>query len=142
MNSLTKTLVFMLVIDLVLFLAQLSIVGINPQADVFYANTHLLSQYDKGNYTVNTDITNQLPGGASVDPESNTFTDIYNTVRGWITTAGQGLTYLIQLVGMPYFVLQAIFPSEGMRPIVFAIGAMWVIMTLFLLVSWLFDRGT
>lgn len=144
MNPLTKMLVYILCIDFVLFIAQLSMIGIaGSEATSFYNNTHLLSQYDSdGNYTLVTDISGSLPGGASVDPDSGVFTDIYNTIRGWLTTAGQGLSYMIQLVGMPYFVLKAIFPSEQASPIVFGIGAIWVILTLFLLISWLIDRAT
>lgn len=144
MNPLTKMLVYILCIDLVLFIAQLSMIGIaGTESTNFYNNSHLLSQYDtNGNYTLDTDVTDKLPGGATVDPESNTFTDIYNTARSWISSIGQGLGYVVQLVGMPYFVLQAIFPSSQAQPIVFGIGAVWVILTLFLIVSWLFDRGT
>lgn len=143
MGNLTTALVIVLAINVVLFLAQASMIGINPDASQFYkCEGTMLSTFDKqncisgSNYDLNKGVGQDgLPSG-SPTIETNTgniFTDTFNAVRSWLLTS-LGLQYLFDLLSAPYTFLQLFGLPAAFA---FALSALWYGVTLFLLINWI-----
>lgn len=148
MANLTYMLIIVMSINVMLFLGQAAVLAIDPNAasNFYNCNGNMLEQFDSNScdnsnaYVLDTENSiGGLPGGvASVSPTTgNVFTDIFTTAYEWIVNSIPGASYLLQLLGAPYFLLQAL----GLPNIfVFSIGTMWYGVTFFLIVAFLLGR--
>lgn len=140
-GNLTITLVIILLIDVLFLFTQTAITEINPSgSDYFRYNQSLISGADTGGYNLNqTSYGSAIPATESgVTTEGNLFTDSFRTIKGWFTKPAQSLNYFIRFLGGPTSYLYDI----GLPHVVtFALGTFWYLLTLFLLLSYLFGRG-
>ena len=130
-------LAIVLSINVFLFLGQMAVNDINPgQAPQFFnADEQLIGDFDAGNYTLNENITDKLPGGeGSVSPTTgNVFTDLFSTMKNWFLES-TGLNYLVAIINaVPNFLKIIGLPKE----FVFAIGFFWHAITLFLVINFI-----
>lgn len=142
MKSIVAILLLMLMIDGFLFMGQSAILDANPGGTQFYDyNGTLIHDADAGNHTVKsnqTSILGELPSGqSSVSPETgNIFTDIFNSITGWIGDT-TGYNYVKRVVtAFPNFLQSIGVPND----FAFIVGAMWHLFTLFLIALLILGR--
>lgn len=140
MMDIKEALVFMAMLNVLIFLVQLNIVQINPAAAQFfnYADSPLQS-YDAGNYTLETDLSGAIPqssSGISVNEEGNFFTDTFATLGSWVRSR-TGVRYVTWILTAPGSMIAywQILPQAY----VFAFSWLWWIFGVLLLV--IFVRG-
>ena len=142
MGNLTWALVVVLCVNAVLFMGQIAMLEVNPDAGRYFdCKDSLLGSFDKNkcqgtDYLLDKSIAqNNLPSG-SPTIESNTgnvFTDTFNAVKSWFLTT-LGLQYLFDLVSAPYNFLQMFGLPAAFS---FAIATVWYGITLFLIINWI-----
>lgn len=144
MSNLTVALVFVLSVNAILFMAQASVMDLNPDSDGFYnADGTLISNFAKDNDVdnpiIDTDeITANLPEAeGSLSPETgNFFTDSFSSIRRWFTSL-PGINYIYGITMAPYNMLKAMnLPGA----FVFGIGSLWYGITLFLIVAFFWGK--
>lgn len=139
-DSLETALVFVLSLNVLLFLGQIAILEINPAASDFYNEEGtLLSGFDSGNYTLDdSDPAGRLPSGeASVSPTTgNIFTDTFTSIKSWLIDS-TGLGYVFAVLGAPYHLLQFMGLPQAF---IYAVGTMWYAFTLLLIVAFIWGR--
>lgn len=128
--------VFVLMLNALLFMFQLGVVAVNPEAPIYINinDTHI-GQLDQGDYTLSEDVTVYLPEGeGSVSPETgNFFTDIFATIKNWLLGSTGGQYLLLFITAFPSFLkIMAIPPA-----ISFAIGAIWYATGIILIIMFL-----
>jgi hypothetical protein len=145
-DTVTKALIFVLALDLMLFLGQIAVNAVaveigKPAPFIFNPNGDLISQAGS-NYTVNT--TNLEDRLYSSNPVISTgssgdwFTDTAKDITAWFIDKIPGINYLVGIVGAPASYLAVIgAPIE----VTFAIGGFWLILTIFLIVSFITGRN-
>lgn len=142
MGNLTNALIVVMCINVALFLGQISMDNINSsQTHSLYAcKGSLLEEFDNnkcaGNYSLanETKITDNLPSVPQSLPATigQFFVDVFTAVSNFITET-LGLKYVIAIFSAPYHIMSAFLPQE----FAFAIGALWYVVTGFLVVAWL-----
>lgn len=144
MGNLTVALMFVLILNVFMFLGQASILELNPGAGTFFTNEgQLLDEFDKNSGTgepvLDTDGTySNLPSGeGDVSPTTgNFFTDVFKSTKSWLGKK-TGLAYLFGIVSAPYNLLKAIGLPNSFT---FAIGSLWYGITFFLIVAFIIGR--
>jgi len=148
-NSLTYFLAISIALGMLMFVvdqAQTNLAkdnGIVSQTKLFNYNGSHIASFDTGNYTLDQNISSQLPSGtgdAAVDEDTgNIFTDTFKTIKNWLLEK-TGAKYVISAVqGLPNF-LKLIFPSEY-TTVAFALGYLWNALVVFALIFWLKGGG-
>ncbi len=143
MGNLTIATIFIVTLNVLMWLSQIAMLDINPDGPTMYnvegslINETILAQ---GNASVlDDDVLSDLPSSAGtvVTSESTSvFTDIFNNILGWLKSA-PGIKYVYGVVAAPYNVLKAMnLPTE----FVVGIGTIWYLISLFILVSFLWGR--
>lgn len=150
MGSLEQALAIVLAINVVLWLGQVSVLALVPPGSAnefngvtpyFYnCKDTILGNAEANRCTTNnthildtSDPSAKLPNqGSQVQISSgNIFTDTFSAAVNWFTQS-TGLHYLYDILSAPVNILKAIgVPAEFS----FAIGAMWYLFTLFLIVA-------
>ena len=138
-NDIVKVLIIILAIDVLFFLGQFAILEINPSGPQFI-NSSFISDADVsgGSYVLNDDPSLSLPETeGSISPTTgNVFTDALSTTKTWLLDS-TGLGYFLKLVGGPVPYLA----SAGLpQAFIFAIGAIWYLVSLFLLILVILGR--
>lgn len=144
MPNATTALVFVISINVLMFIAQASIIQTNPEGTLFLTgNDLLIKKFAKSyNYTnpiiASDQIPNNLPTASKdISPEtSNIFTDIFATIKNWFSDK-IGLSYLYAMAIAPYNLLKIANVPEFF---VFAIGTLWYGITLFVIVGFFLGR--
>lgn len=133
----------MLAIDLLLMGSQFAVIefaqesGEGNYSQFFTYGTSYLSDFDTGGtYTLNQNVTDNLPGsssGVEGGSSGNSFTDIFISFRNWLLdTTGAG--YLINVVNaFPNFLKTIGLPIA----LSYAIGALWHATTFLLFIMFL-----
>ena len=112
MNTPLKMLLYILCIDLLLFLGQTAVHNINPDpanATLGSFETRLISQYQSspGSYDLSSSNVSSLEGsfpGAQEgigESDATAFADIWNTIRSWIFE-DTPLGIILQIFGAPF----------------------------------------
>lgn len=144
----TLTYAFMIVISInaCLWLGQVAMLDINPDATEYITcegtalgtveanNCQIQGSY----YLTDEDPTTRLPSSeSSISPTTgNIFTDSFTAIKNWFLET-TGLSYLVQVLSAPSNFLKAIgVPSE----ISFAFGGLWYLITLFLIIAFFTGR--
>lgn len=136
---------FVLILNVFLFLAQASMIGLEPNASVIYnCENSFLSEFDKNNCVgdpvLDTDeVISQLPDGAGGTDASNNnfFSDILNSIKDWFLDS-TGLNYLKRIVSAPYNILKAMNLDNN---VTYALGTLWYGISLFAVVSFFWGRN-
>jgi len=138
MGNFAMAFLVMISINLMLWLGQVAILSVEPGGVQFIDyEGNVFNRFESGNFELNeSDPYNMLPKGrGAVDPETgNIFTDIFNSIKGWVAT-NTGATYVQQVISAPYNFLKALqLPPE----FVYGFGTFWYILTLlsFVLMMW------
>jgi hypothetical protein len=146
-DTITKALIFVLALDLLLFLGQISVnavaVEMGKTPPFFFNNTNsAIIEGTGNNYVLNTEgIEDKLYTTTPTTEQDtgNFFTDTVKDVKNWFVDNVPGLNYLIGIVGAPYAYLNVI----GAPPEVsFGIGGLWLVLTIFLIVMVITGRNT
>jgi len=144
MGNLTVALSFVIALNVLMFLTQAAILEVNPDATTFFTNKGtMLDSFDAnkntGNYTLDTDaVSEHLPTGkGSISVTTgNLFTDMFSSIKTWLADK-TGLSYLSGIVSAPYNILKSMNLPNAF---VFAMGTMWYVLTLFLLIAFIWGR--
>lgn len=130
-------LLFVLFVNVLLFLGQTSIDKISTDGTQFFNyEGSWLEARDSGNFTLNEELSGVLPESQSTVEvtDGNIFTDTWRTLKTWLTDKIPGFDFLGRVVNGPSSFLKAAgLPSE----ISFAIGWFWHILSIFIFVSWI-----
>lgn len=140
MGNISTALVIVLAINVMLFLGQAAVLGLNDGGTVYYDDSGDLISGFNNNYTLPNNPDDLIPSAeSSVNPETgNIFTDTFSASRSWILEA-TGLSYIINLLGAPANFLSSIgLPRE----FAWAIGSLWYGVTLFLIVAFILGRDS
>lgn len=145
MSNLTTALLVVLSVNLMLFIGQAAVIGIDPSGPNFYnCEDSILGAVEQSgcsgdSYVLDdSDPASRLPSSVnSVDPENGyVYTDDFSTGKSWLLD-GLGLKYVGAILGAPMYFLSAI----GLPPaFAFGVGALWYGVTLFLIVAFLLGR--
>lgn len=142
MGNMTVALVFVLTLNILMFLSQTAITEINPDGTVFFnCEGSMLKTFDKEqcigtNYVLDdSGITGELPQseGAISPTTGNFFTDVVSSIKDWFTTL-PGINYLYAMLSAPYNLLKNIGAPGALS---FALGTLWYGVTFFLVVSFI-----
>lgn len=146
MSNILIGLIVMTSITVLMILGQAAILEINPQGPQFYACKGSILEGIDANacngalYVLNDqNSSGQLPSTtSSVSPTTgNVFTDTPTTAKNWLLQ-NTGLGYLFNLLGAPYYILNAI----GLPNIIaFTFGAMWYGIMLLLIILLILGRN-
>lgn len=145
MGNLTTALVFVMALNVFMYLAQASILELNPDSAVlfFSGEGHLITEFDKnlgaGEPVLDTESTyDNLPSPAKdVSPTTgNIFSDMFTSIKDWFAQSS-GLRYLAGIVSAPYNMLKAMGLPNSFT---FAIGTLWYGITLFLIIAFTLGR--
>jgi len=144
MSNMTVATIFVVVLNVLMFLTQTAMSELNPDGSVCYnvaGSVIAETMIGQGNGSVSdTSALADLPGSAGtvVSSEGSTtfFTDIFNNILGWFKSA-PGLRYVYGVVSAPYNVLKCMnLPAL----FVVGIGTFWYMITLLVLVAFLWGR--
>lgn len=144
MSDFSGALGVVLAINLVLFMAQISVGQINPEVtDIYNCQGNIYGDFNNAdctNYKLDTekatDGSNFPENPTVIDSALNYFTDVFNAVKTWFLDS-LGAKYVINVLKAPYnFLSLTGLPQE----FVFILGSFWYMLTFFLLVQEM--RGT
>jgi len=142
MSNLTIATIFVVTLNVLMFLSQTAMLNINPDGPSCYnAEGSLIGEtmQSQGNMSVSdTEALDDLPGsqGTVTIGDAIGFTDIFNNILGWFKSA-PGIRYVYGVVSAPY----NIFKCMGLAAeFVVAIGTLWYMVSLLILVAFLWGR--
>lgn len=142
MTNMTIATVFVVALNVLMFLCSTAIVNLNPDGSVCYHVEGSLigeTMQGQGNMSVSeTQALEDLPGsqGTVTIGDAIGFTDIFNNILGWFKSA-PGVRYVYGVVSAPYNILKCMgLPAE----FVVAIGTLWYMVSLLILVAFLWGR--
>jgi len=135
--------IFVVLLNVLMFFSQTAMLSINPSGSVCYHVEGSVigeTMSSQGNMsTSQTDALADLPSSAGTVVTGETtsvFTDIFNNILGWFKSA-PGIKYVYGVVSAPYNILKCLnLPSE----FVVGIGTLWYLVSLLVLVAFLWGR--
>jgi len=136
--KLLASLIILLCIDIMLVLGNVSMEKINPSSSNQFMNydQSLISQYDTGGYTLNSSsASHYLPEtDETISGTGNIFTDTFKSAKSW---------WSISKIFSPLLFGPVVyFESIGLPiEIVFSLGILWFLTTLFLIVAFILGRS-
>lgn len=146
MGNLTTALSFVMILNVLMWFGQLSMIELNPDSTVYYhCEGTLLENFDKNNCVGTpeldeSDLGSVLPSAEeNISPETgNIFTDMFSSIKDWFSDI-TGLKYLYSILKAPYNILKAMhLPAE----IAFGLGSIWYAVTLFLVIAFFWGRDS
>ena len=142
MGNLTIATIFVVFVNVMMFLVQTAVININPNGTMCYSTTGSVideTMASQGNLGVSsTSALTDLPGsqGTVTIGDAVGFTDVFNNILSWMKSA-PGIKYVYGVVSAPYNILKCMnLPSE----FVVAIGTLWYLTSLLILVAFLWGR--
>lgn len=142
-------LVFVLALNVLLFLADTAMSDINPDAsNIYTADGSMLDGFAKdgdiGNPTLDSStLLDGLPKSESVvEPDAGfKISDVFGAIRAWMSSTW-GVKYLYGIVVAPYNMIALIpFPDGHNYDFIrFGIGAFWYGITFLLMLAFVFGR--
>ena len=151
MGNTTNAFIFVMTINILCFIFQVSVIGLNEQYDVRDSNTinyhcggSILEAFSDNctsyeTVTVNNnDLTQQLPGTAQTTTVSSgfTLTDVFTSIKSWFLNT-TGLKYLYAIVTGPANVIKIMeLPNE----FAWALTSLWYGINLLIIIAFLWWR--
>ena len=139
MGNMTTAVIFVVVVNVLMFLTQAAMLDLNPdQPKIFNCEGTLMEERDlnacKGSYyQLDTDsASSDLPTAeSSISPTTgNIFTDTFTSIKSWFTTK---INFVAQILTAPYNLISHI-PGVP-NAFVFAIGTLWYTISLFCIIA-------
>lgn len=142
MGNLTTVLVFVLIANVIMIMAQVSIdhINISNPLNIYTTTGTILDKTGYANVTNTSDITTYLPEDSGIvqDSTGNFFVDVTSKVKSFFSKT-IGLSYVYDIATAPGRMIAAMnLPAE----FTFLIGSFWYGLTIFLVVSFIFGRET
>lgn len=146
MGNLTIALVFVLSLNVLMYMADVGTHSLNPDGTDFYTGEGTMLE----GFAKNSDlddpqldkdaITSALPSSPAqvVQDTGFQFSDIFASIKSWVASI-PGINYIVGIIMAPYNLLQALNLPGAFK---FAIGGFWYGITLFLVVAFFFGRDT
>lgn len=142
MTNMTVATIFIVALNVLMFLCSTAMVNLNPDGPTCYNVEGSLigeTMESQGNMsTSETDALDDLPGSQGTVTIGDTigFTDIFNNILGWFKSA-PGIRYVYGVVSAPYNVFKCMgLPAQ----FVVAMGTLWYLVSLLILVAFLWGR--
>lgn len=143
MGNLEIATIFVVALNVLMFLTQTAMFNINPDGSMCYNVEGSLiddTMAAQGNMSVSsTSALDDLPSSAGTvvtGETSSVFTDIFNNILGWFKSA-PGIRYVYGVVSAPYNILKCMnLPAE----FVVGVGTLWYMVSLLVLVAFLWGR--
>ena len=143
MGNMTTLGLIVLCMNGLLWMSQLSMTGINPESNTFYSGQGGIIESrtltdNQGNIQMDDSKTaSDLPsGGTDVEADSGFFIiDIFGKIISWI---GNAANFLSGMLKAPYNFLKLLDMPSGYTAI---FGTIWYLISLIILVSWIFGRS-
>lgn len=143
MGNLTIATIFVVTMNVLMWLSQVAIADLNPDGPTMYNMEGSIideTVQGQGNGTVlQDDVLGDLPSSAgtvATGDETSIFTDIFNNILGWMKST-PGIRHIYGIVSAPYNVLKAMnLPTE----FVVAIGTLWYLVSLTIVLAFLWGR--
>lgn len=142
MTNMTIATIFVVALNVLMFLCQTAMINMNPDGSVCYNVEGSVigeTMASQGNMSVSeTDALDDLPGsqGTVTIGDAIGFTDIFNNILGWFKSA-PGVKYVYGVVSAPYNILKCMgLPAQ----FIVAIGTLWYMVSLLILVAFLWGR--
>jgi len=135
-------LTFVIFLNVLIFLASAAVDDMNPGSRFYNVEGSPLDTIAGGDYdnpVIDPNkISEALPEGeGSIAPDTgNFFTDTFGSIKKWITGL-PGINYVYGMVMAPYNMLKL---TNLPAPFVFAIGGLWHLLTLFLVVAFFWGK--
>ena len=110
--------------------------GNTPAPTLYNYEDGLLSNFDKGDYTLEEDVGKLLPTSKSAVSEErgNFLTDWFNTAVNWVRDK-TGINYFLSFVNAIPNLLK--HPGLGLPPpIAYSLGVIWHVMIVILVIMW------
>lgn len=132
--------VIMAIISTVLFMFQVSIDELSPQASTLYQyEGSIIQAYDDGDYTLKQNAEDGIPElpkeVTSGSDSGGGFTDIFQSISTWFKNTKTGRV----INGLYYAVPNALGGIGMPQPFSFSLGVLWVLLSVFSFV--MFMRG-
>lgn len=146
MGNISIGLAFVMFVNVLLFLGQATVIALNDETPIEYWHYDgtLLEMYDSNNDPNNplldtSNVESNFPQGEGTIQinDGNIFTDLFSSIKTWIED-NTGLTYAKAIVSAPYNALIGI--SFLPQPFIFAVGTLWYITTVFLIIGFFWGR--
>lgn len=143
MGNLTIATIFVVALNVLMWLSQVAMTDLNPEGPTMYnLEGSVIGETvaGQGNGTVLADdVIGDLPSSAgtvATSESSGFFTDIFNNILSWMKSA-PGIKYVYGVVSAPYNILKAMnLPTE----FVVGIGTLWYMVTFLVLATFLWGR--
>ena len=145
MGNTSTALIFIVLLNVLMWMTQISITNLNPDmgATCFNPDNSILSGRSSGfaeNDTLSEQGIDDIPSSTqgSVNPSQTNFvTDLFNSIIGFFKTVGKGIGYLVNLVNAPTNIINC----AGLpRQISLGLGIMWNTLSLFFIISYFWWR--
>lgn len=141
MSNTTVALMFVMLVNVLMFLTQVAIYDVNPGGSTLYNyNGSVMEDYGGVNQQLDSDsLDSYLPSPDSTIDEGtgNVFTDAIKSIKKFLLDI-PGVKYLTIMVTAPYDILNGIFSEH--KEMAFALGTFWWAITIFLIVSFVWGR--
>ena len=138
MSNTTVALMFVMLVNVLMFLTQVAIYDVNPTGSTLYNyNGSVMQQYGGVNQQLDSEsLDSYLPSpDSTIDENSgNIFTDAIKSIKKFLLDV-PGVKYLTIMVTAPYDILKGIFSNH--EEMAFALGTFWWAITIFLIVSFI-----
>lgn len=147
MGNITTLTVFVWTINILVFIGQLSMLGMNPDSNTFYnPNETIIAGYvtDTESSIPNQDmIGEELNPSSSSDVEESSgtgifFIDIFASVKNWVQNK---LSYIGALILGPFNIINAIPASPATKKINNVMCLLWVAAGILTFLSFIFGRS-
>lgn len=148
MSKLATAFIFVMALNLLMALSQLSSIAINPDSNIYYnCNGTILDSFGNSctSGVMNSnpeDITDMLPSsqtGSVGVSSSGIFTDIFNSIGGWFKSL-PGISFIYSIASAPYNILKAMLPGAEFSNFVLLLSIFWYGISIFLLVAFMWWR--
>lgn len=146
MGNLTSALVFVVFLNGLLILMQMSLMTMGANInDICSYEGSLFKEYNVGTIENPTltdkNIVNDLPvatGTPVYTSDTTWYTDLTRTIKSWFSDIGKGAIYIKSVVSAPYTMLSCIkiIPQQ----VVWVIGTAWYTITLLVIVGYIWGR--
>lgn len=138
-SNVTIALTFVMCLNVLMWLGQVSINDINPDSTQYFnCEGGLMSNYGNCNTYNMSDSTSLLPTaeGSISATTGNFFTDTFSSIKSWFLKL-PGVNMIAGIVSAPYNIMKAIgLPIE----LCFGLGVFWYAITIFLIIAFFWGR--
>lgn len=139
MSNLTIATTFIVILNILMWFSQISMLALNPAGSVCYnLEGSLIDNSQTSTGVLSNDVIADLPEsqGQVTTDSGNIFTDVFNNILSWFKSA-PGVKYIYGVVAAPYNILKCMnLPVE----FVAGIGTLWYLVSFLTFLAFLWGR--